>query len=298
MSTDWCLDLATRFKLEDIRKVLDDFSASDIGDVDPKAVDYLILKTLEHWDAPMRTFLDDTEKVLRVHVRRALDEVFRQWKTTDLYKESYRIIDTFLTTHMQSQRQDVAERALRLERFKPITLNIEILERNRVEELEVFQTARYEARANAWVDEQDVRTGKGTSLQDRHRKIATEQVRKEIGPDPYQREVEVMAKVRGYYNVASNGFVDHICKSLQAELFESFRTDIRGGLMEGLSVVDDADAHANCVRLLAEDPAREVHRQALKKEKEKLMDAQKVIDSLDLKYRQVDGVNGVSNGVV
>ncbi|EON68609.1 hypothetical protein W97_07867 [Coniosporium apollinis CBS 100218] len=274
-------DLATRFKLEDIRKILDDFSASDIGDVDPKAVDYLILKTLEHWDAPVRTFLDDTEKVLRVHVRKALDEVLRQWKTTDLYKESYRIIDTFLTTHMQSQH-DVAERALGLERFKPITLNIETLERNRVEELEVFQAARYEARANAWIDEQDARTGKGTSLQDRHRKIATDQVRKEVGADPYQREVEVMAKVRGYYNVASNSFVDHICKSLQVELFDSFRTDIHGGLVEGLSVVDDADAHANCVRLLAEDPARELHRQTLKKEKEKLMDAQKVIEFLGL----------------
>lgn len=246
----------------------------------------------------MRTFLDDTDKVLRVHVRKALDEAFSQWKTTDLYKESYRIIDTFLTTHIQSQRQDVAERALRLERFKPITLNIETLERNRVEELEVFQAARYEARASAWIDEQDARTGKATSLQDRHRKIATDQVRKEVGTDPYQREVEVTAKVRGYYNITSNSFVDHICKSLQVELFDSFRTDIHGGLVEGLSVVDDADAHANCVRLLAEDPARELHRQALKKEKEKLADAQKVIDSLDLKYRQVEGANGLSNGSV
>ncbi|KAJ9667410.1 hypothetical protein H2201_002611 [Coniosporium apollinis] len=292
-------DLAARFKLEDIRKALDDFSASDIGEVDPKAVDFLILKTFEQWDAPMKKFLDDTETVLRVNIRRALDDVFCKWKTTDLYKESSRIIDRFLTNHMENQRKEIAERALRLERFKPITWNSETMEVNRMEELEVFQHARYEARANAYLDEQDARTGKATSLQERHRRIMTDQVRKEVGPDPYQREVEVMAKVRAYYNIASMRFVDHICQSLQVELIESFRTDIREELMLGLQVKEDhGDAQAHCVRLLVEDPAREVHRQALKKEREKLVAAQGVIDSLDLKYRQVDGVNGLSNGMV
>lgn len=297
MSADHCPERAERFKLEVIRKILDDFSASDIGEVDPKAVDHLILKTFEHWDAPMKKFLDDTESALRDNIHKALEEVFRQWRTTDLYKESYRIIMTFLATHMESQRKDVAERSLRLERFKPITWNSEAMEANRREELGIFENARYEARAHAYYDEQDARTGRATSQQERHRKIVSGQARAEIGVDPYQREVDVMAKIRAYYNIASSRFIDHICQSLQAELFESFRTDIQGELLLGLQV-NDQDAQAHCIRLLAEDPAREVHRQALKKEKEKLLAAQAVIDGLDMKYQQGETVNGVANGAV
>jgi hypothetical protein len=54
-----------------------------------------------------------------------------------------------------------------------------------------------------------------------------------LGPDPYSREVGVMARIRAYYQIASIPFLDQVVQAVEAELFIKFRD----GLQEDLAAV-------------------------------------------------------------
>ncbi|KAL2354881.1 Dynamin family protein [Cryomyces antarcticus] len=273
--------LARTFRLEGVRDTLEKVCTSDIpGEVDPKAVDHLRLESLANWDKSMNDFIKKTEMALGRILHAILDDVLSPWKATALYKETSKIVDDYLSLSVGEQRTH-AQRALRLEQFKPMTMNDKSIEENEKKELTFFEAARYAARANSYLNQQEAMLGKRPDLNEvRTRKIQTDQtLRKELGVDPFQREVGVMAKVRGYYNVASMRFVDHVVQGLQAELFERCRTHLHEELKTGLHV-DVEDGSGRCTHLLAEDSAREARRIQLKKEKERLLQAQEMLSGL------------------
>ncbi|TKA79525.1 hypothetical protein B0A49_01091 [Cryomyces minteri] len=230
--------LAKTFKLEGIRDTLEKVCTSDIpGEVDPKAVDHLRIESLTNWDKAMDEFIRKTEMALGRTLHAILEDVLSPWKSTALYKETSKILDDYLSLGVGEQRTH-AQRALRLEQFKPMTMNDKSIEENEKKELAYFEAARYAARANSYLNQQEAMLGKRPDLNEvRTGKIQTDQtLRKELGVDPFQREVGVMAKVRGYYNVASMRFVDHVVQGLQVELFDRCRTHLHEELKTGLHV--------------------------------------------------------------
>ncbi|TKA71917.1 hypothetical protein B0A49_03771 [Cryomyces minteri] len=230
--------LAKTFKLEGIRDTLEKVCTSDIpGEVDPKAVDHLRIESLANWDKAMNDFIKKTEMALGRTLHAILDDVLSLWKSTALYKETSKILDDYLSLGVGEQRTH-AQRAPRLEQFKPMTMNDKSIEENEKKELAYFEAARYAARANSYLNQQEAMLGKRPDLNEvRTRKIQTDQtLRKDLGVDPFQREVGVMAKVRGYYNVASMRFVNHIVQGFQVELFDRCRTHLHEELKTGLHV--------------------------------------------------------------
>jgi len=134
---------------------------------------------------------------------------------------------------------------------------------------------RFRQRFNQRLEDKFAELGKPLNAQEQSN------VRQELGPDPYQREVEVMAKIRAYYCIASTRFIDNICASVQGELFEDFKMGLREQLIDSLGVsAADPKAHENCVALLAEDAARERKRMMCQKEKVALEKAQECLDKL------------------
>ncbi|KAE9990102.1 hypothetical protein EG327_001875 [Venturia inaequalis] len=266
--------LKVRFRLDEIRNVLDEHNASGLpGSIEPKAVDRLILSALVNWGIPLQAVLKALRGALSTLLMTTLGEALKEWGTTALYKEMIRIIGTFIKIHVGELELNTAARALRVELTKPITNDVESLDRAEELELALFQTARFKERSEAYFDKTDDQTGKTTSAEAREvKRRNTEQsgvVCKAIGPDPFAREVKVMSKIRAYYKIAATRFVDNICQAVEADMFLQLRNGLQEDLEEGLRVTEP-DCHDYAMKLLDDDPVRAERRLRLKELKKGL----------------------------
>ncbi|OCL10716.1 interferon-induced GTP-binding protein Mx [Glonium stellatum] len=279
-------NLTKIFKLDELRKVLDDISVSDLpGEMDSRALDHLILDCLQNWDKPMINFFQVIDYALKGQLRLLFDGVFKAWDTTELYQKAWEAVEKYTSVLLNEQRNVVATQFLRSEQEKPFTGDTVLWESNKTATLKVFQKARSEARVNVYFRELEEAIGKQLSLMERNRRMNTDlNLREIINTDPYHREVEVMAKIRGYYNIASLRFFDVVCLSMQLKLFKLLRTQLLGELMTGLGMCD-GNSRDNCIRLLAEDSQRERRRIALKNKRQALIEGQACLDALGRKYQ-------------
>lgn len=231
----------------------------------------------------MSEFLDVIGQRLRARLQDILDDVFVSWRSTDFYKETSAAIDTFLFDK-QSQLRGLARLVYEMEILHPLAQDEEMSELNRVKELRFFQEARHEARASRYLDEiEQVNCKEMTGLQ-RAKKLKDVTPEK-LGADPYQREVEAMARVRAYYNIASSRFIDHVCQVVHNKFFEDVRAELHRHVTDALRIFEQQDAQPRCTSLLADDPARERRRMQLVRERASLM---KALDTLaGLHVRQI-----------
>ncbi|KAF2092003.1 hypothetical protein K490DRAFT_53161 [Saccharata proteae CBS 121410] len=276
----------TAMDLDDIRKALDSLSTSDYaGEIEPKALNQLRKETLAQWDIPMSAFLDELEKALKEAIKITVDEALYAWKSSALYTQTLDIVDKYLGMQMHELRHTYAPRMLYLERLKPMTEATALLEGFVKNELDVLQNARYEARANVFFDQMANSGGKRVEPEERKKKILNDvQLKRDLGPDPYAREIEAMSRIRGYYSVASMRFVDNLCQAAQGDVLEKLKTGLHDELLTVLGLAEN-NAHANCVQLLAEDWQRELRRVELRDKRSKLCEAMTCLHELDAKYK-------------
>ncbi|TID20701.1 dynamin family protein [Venturia nashicola] len=268
---DSAVGLKVRFRLDEIRNVLDEHNASGLpGSIEPKAVDRLILSALVNWGVPLQAILKALRGALSTLLGTTLDDTLKEWHATALYKEMIRIIGTFVELHVGELESNTAARALRVEMTKPITNDVESLDRAEELELALFHTARFKERSEAYFDKTDEQTGKTTSTEARENKRRNAEqaavIHKAIGPDPFAREVKVMSKIRAYYKIAATRFVDNICQAVEADMFLRLRNGLQDDLEEGLRVTEP-DCHNYAMKLLDDDPVRADRRMRLKEQK-------------------------------
>lgn len=240
---DSVIGLKVRFRLDEIRNVLDEHNASGLpGSIEPKAVDMLILSALVNWGVPLQAVLRALREALSTLLGTTLNDTLKEWRTTALYKEMIRIIGTFVELHVGELEVNTAARTLRVELTKPITNDVESLDRAEELELALFQTARFKERSEAYFTKIDEQTGKTTSAEVREGKRRTADqaavIHKAIGPDPFAREVKVMSKIRAYYKIAATRFVDNICQAVEADMLLRLRNGLQDDLEEGLRVTE------------------------------------------------------------
>ena len=278
--------LNTRFTLSEIRSQLDDCSASGLpGGIDPQAVDAMILQTLKNWGTPLEALFTAVENSLQSLFMDTTNEVASEWRTTALYRKLCELSLNFLRTSMTDIRATVPAYTLAIEQCKPLTENGDALEASIAQELESLMAARQRARTEALAEAAEA-NGNNKAADERGRKAATaaaaaeKEQRVRLGPDPFQREVEVMARVRGYYAVAGARFVDTVCQAIEVGLFARVRGALDGAVVAGLGIGgrDCADA---CAALLEDDERRAREREALKEERARLGRARVRLDELE-----------------
>ncbi|KAF2494444.1 P-loop containing nucleoside triphosphate hydrolase protein [Lophium mytilinum] len=293
------------FELDDICKALNDMSSSDIPrEVDSKALDFLILESLQEWDRPTDAFFQSLDRALRVQLRGIFDQTFGAWQTSELYKKSWEIIDQFLKLHMTEQRETLAMHALNVEREKPFAGDDQLWDHHISEALVALQHARTMRRLTIYANEKADVTGKEVKPSELAGLKSKPEVAKIVTNDPYRREVEVMAKIRGYYKIASVRFYSNICLSLQSKLFKMLRLSLRHEITIGLGVFADdgkpphflcftfrtnlAKGRDRCKVLLEEDPQRAEQRRVLLNKRLALVEGQKCLDDLLDKYKDAN----------
>jgi hypothetical protein len=263
------------FRLLEMRDTLGKLTASEVpGEVDPLAIDYLRKETLAGWEEPMVEFISGVNQELQATLHRLLEEACAQWLNTVFFKEAKKIVKTFVSRVMRDQLE-FSKRALTLEQRKPLTFNADGFNFHHDRELKALQDGRITQRLVEKFESAD--NAAGRILVDNHerkKKAMTDlKARAALGEDPFDQEIKVMAKVRGYYGMALLRFLDHVVQGVQVEGLHELEHDLPQQLKAGLEV-ESKDAQERCKELLAEDREREIHRKNLQKEKLNFIEAQ------------------------
>ncbi|KAK6003315.1 hypothetical protein QM012_001160 [Aureobasidium pullulans] len=271
------------FRLLEVRDTLSKLTASSVpGEVDPLAVDHLRKQTLVGWEQPMLEFVDSVHQEIQTTLDQLLEEACAQWLNTAFFTEARKLVKAFVANAMRNQLQ-YAKRALDLEQRKPLTLNTEGFKYHHDKELQILLEGRATQRLIERTEDADRAAGKIMVDQSERKKKAKADIKTKgelgLGDDPFAEEVKVMAKVRGYHNVALSRFLDVIVQGVQAEVLHELETNLLQQLKDGLEV-ETRDAQERCKELLAENCEREIRRKELQAEKTNFIEAQRKLAAI------------------
>ncbi|KAI9847989.1 MAG: hypothetical protein M1838_000688 [Thelocarpon superellum] len=262
--------VGTTFTLTGIREELCSGRTTGMpGLIDSHTVDRLSRQSAAHWKGPMLDFVDMSAELLRQQVMARLEDALGSWKPTKLFEVLVSLIQSCLERWLKDER-DEANAIFDLEMRYITTLDQDGKEKWKLHAEQRFQKMRLELRINEALDEDE--GDNVTEGSKREAKVAKFDL-KRLGKDEFWQEVDIVAHVRGYHEIALWRFVDNIHRRVLGNLFLKCRKLLVRSLVEGLGL-ERADAQEHCAYLMAEDPHREARRVQLKKEKERLHRAQ------------------------
>jgi hypothetical protein len=242
----------------------------------------LVLQSMKPWKEPMLVFLKETMTRLSSELRQALNESFDALKKRIVFDESKTHLRSFLEAHHDRAKRDMLQ-VYSDETRQLLTFNAEAFKQYRQEDHLLLTRFRHKVRMET----------KGLlppkPLEEWHR--MTEAKRREdtkrreeemvkIGPDQFEREVEVVSYVRGYYRLAALRFVDSIAQCIICRMIPSIKDEVSFYLDRQLGLMCNPDASVY-ERLMEEDPRIASRRESLKMEKVKFERALASIDALN-----------------
>jgi hypothetical protein len=142
--------------------------------VNDKAYNELCLQSVAVWNEVLEIFMDETFVALRNQLQEVLYKNLGVYEQTELYRQSQRLLDTYLDELEQAQRQALTE-LYRLETYKFFTVHTTAITNHKAKELQGIRSARKDHRALLWVQKQ-IKTGQkknvtGVSPEDRRKDL-------------------------------------------------------------------------------------------------------------------------------
>lgn len=251
-----------RFRLEEIRYLNEQHYQSSVpGEIEPTAVEAMHRMSVQHWDMTFREFMSEVSGLVHDEVLRCVSSTFSRQKHLSLYARVEELVREHLDLVIQGEWTSL-ERLCDAERKHPLTFNIASVKRCEMESL----TQRREKRAEARLDV-------GRAVQ-RAQNIGKKKI-KELSPDdlesdPWDIEVQMAARTRAYYEVASHRFVDSVCQQIFVHLIPRCQSDLVRCIKENLGLNDIPRNRDRIVILMTEDSEREARRARLSSEKKRL----------------------------
>ncbi|KAI9690901.1 MAG: hypothetical protein M1822_008521 [Bathelium mastoideum] len=285
-----------KWKLEDVKNILERFSASGLPDeYDSRALDELIRMSMRGWELSVSAFVRAVRDIIFRHVEEVQVKSLGPYQGTPLPQAMKELTHEFLIRVIDSI-SNATNQALMLENFKPATWNRNIHARLNTQERDKLGKRRNLERANLLLDEEEEESGKSTEGPDSKKKIAKEEdrIKKALEKDDHHSAIEAVAKVRAYYYIAAPRFVDEVGLILQAGLLGECRDNLKSHWKTGLGMVhpDLVIVQGECVKLLSQDSEREKQRIRLTREKDALEKAQDRLKNLpDI---EMDGCHGLN----
>jgi hypothetical protein len=181
-------------------------------------------------------------KLLQEEITKILDQAFSKLRKRAIYREAKSLVNAFLDEH----RDRILCRfnyTHKLEAHALYTLSDETFERNRETERRILLRHRHHYRWVAHTGQTGDRIRPWELLTEEERIQDQARMQKEalkLGKDPYEKELEVAAWVRGYYLTAANRFVDNICMHIASGLFPDLSESVGTFLDTKLGLVNSA----------------------------------------------------------
>ena len=181
-----------QFTLPEVRDILRSTYVGLASQRHPIAIERMIRLSLEVWDKPVEHFLAQVRELCQNMVFEQVLEVFGHHQQTKYYEQILEICETFFEAASVFQRQ-VAKDILRWELLRHRTCNSEALNLASEKALAMLEARRREVRANAYLDEQEAKSGKTTSGQARVDKLSKLTDDGKLPPDMFTQEIISMS---------------------------------------------------------------------------------------------------------
>lgn len=228
------------FQLDFVARHLKETSKSKVpGQLQPKVIDDLILKTLEHWKLPMDQFFKDFDNELKKLMRLIFDDHFGKWQGSALYQKAWRIVEDMLGTHMTEQRLFMAGESLKDEMRGPFIFNEGVYNREEAKTLGQYRQARFRTRLKVYARESSALIGKPWTPKDEEKLLKDDRKRALVAEEPYERELAVIARVASYYVIAARRFYENVCMRIESKFFQLLKESLRNDLDVGLGIHDE-----------------------------------------------------------
>ncbi|KAJ5825622.1 Dynamin family protein [Penicillium riverlandense] len=266
---------AKKFTWEGIRDIKDDFcSAGMPNQIDPRAIETLQRVSIEHWEGLMQRFVDATNTEVQKALLDMVEEVFNDYHQTGLYREVKSTIISYLA-QLKCEHLAYGREVYKMENGKPFTRAIDQLNKAQKAALKELTRARFLARGKGYLE---LRGYQFSSINEASPVVNSKLSIEDLGPDPFAQEVEMMARARAYYDVASSRFLDVVGQSVHMKLFSKCRNELVGAIDAQLKIFGP-NSFDRCLELMAEDPERQHRRNYLQKEHEKVKKALAWLDT-------------------
>lgn len=242
----------------------------------------MALEAIRVWEQPMKKFLRETMMQLHQKLEVKLDQSLDRLRRRMIYRETAKHLKAFL--HQQLQN---AEEALDLmykdETQQLLTFNFEAFNQYVKEESQQLRRFRHQMRYQAMFPDQSKTSLDWENMTPDQRLAEGKEREKEnakLGPDSFDRVIDVIAYVRGYYRLAALRFADTVAQLTLCRMIPTIRLRLDWELRNQLGI-RGADAAIMYQRLMEEDAATATKREALKAEREKFVRALETIQTLE-----------------
>ncbi len=275
--------------LEDIRALIKRAAIpGQPGLVSATVYEPLFTEAAKTWAPHLESFINGTFSFLQAEILAILDAAFARLKNRAVYKESQEHMRAFIDTHKIELRSQL-HRIYNLEAQRLFTKDDETLKRNQDSEMKILVRHRNHCRIAAHSGLELRSVPKMDDMNDEARREEESKMAKELknlGPDPYERELTVAAYIRGYYLTAANRFVDYVSIHVMSGLLPRVASVIETYLPEMLGLDGQGATHEVLARLMSEGPEIEQKRRDLRAEKETLDGAMDIIVNLERRERE------------
>lgn len=242
----------------------------------------LCREAMQPWDGPTSAFLKQIMRLLQDMLDAALRKSFDRLSKRLIYQESRKLLKEYLEER-RHETQAALDIVYRLERYGLFTINREAFDRCRKDEAIVLNRFRHHMRMRAAGYSDGKQPIPWEALNDEKRSLDERRRENElskIGPDPFQREMEVVSYVRGYYRLAALRFADAVALHITNGMLPEIQRQLPHYLDERLGLRGN-DAASIYEKLMEEDTQTATKRETLKGEREKFVKALASIEGLE-----------------
>ncbi|KAI8629031.1 P-loop containing nucleoside triphosphate hydrolase protein [Xylariaceae sp. FL1651] len=280
-----CSRVGIGLSLVEIARDIRHKTRGGFGDVVPLEVhEQLCLRAVSKWKGPLEIYIEKATTMLMSTVTRALGASLGNLSRRLIFKESQEHLLAFLREQEALQRARLVE-TYDNETYKAVTINEQSMNHFKAKEKEILERHRLVSRAKAAGLLDDDRVFKNDEQMSQEEK--TEEAKllnkclAQLPEDEYKREIDVAAKVRGYYLTAATRFVDSVSMDINTRLFRSFREGALDDYLDKQLGLFPYPAPSTYDRLMEEEETTAQKREQLKKEREKLVTALRDITELE-----------------
>lgn len=246
----------------------------------------LAVEAVKPWYHPMQRLLELTMHQLKGELEAALNQSFTNLKKRFVYRKAREHLSVYLRLNQRAMAEEL-QQIYDMECEEMFTVNKSALDREMAEEDIVLKRHRHHMRMIAH-PRKDCNALPPRPVDWAHlteEKRQQEMKRREIevkaiGPDPFEREVEVMAYVRGYYRLAALRFADNVSQRVICRMIPQLRLRLSGFLEKELGLARP-DVRSVYEMLMAEDEKTANRRAALRAETTKFETALASIEALE-----------------
>jgi hypothetical protein len=232
---------ATIYELDKLRHELSLLSQGKVpGRVHPEFLEALMVKPLQHWQMSLDVFFQELESRLRKQMKTLFTKHFKDRKDSELYTKAWVVVNEMIDDNLCLQKSTVAAESLNAELEGPYIFHDKIFDEAKQLVLSKCHQDRLNSRMARFIKE----AGK----HQHHPRIFTdEKLRKDeksmaiIKDEPYKTEVELIAEVKAYYQLAARRFHDAVCMRIESKFFKQLRTELRSELDGRLGISDEAN---------------------------------------------------------